>query len=263
MPRWPTSSRPGRRGCPRHRRRRRRGGRRPTDRRADTRAAAAGRGGRAAQCRQIDADQPDPGRGPAADRSRGRDHPRRDLAAARLGGTPVRIFDTAGMRKKAKVQDKLEKLSVADGLRAVKFAEVVVVLLDAAIPFETAGSAHRRSGRARGPRRGGRGQQVGPRGRQAGQARASCARRSSGCCRSCAARRWSPSRPRRAGGSTGCTPRSCAPTRSGTAGSATGAAEPLARRGMLEAHPPPAPGGQADQAALHHPGQDPAARASW
>ncbi len=55
----------------------------------------------------------------------------------RWAGTPMRIFDTAGMRKKAKVQDKLEKLSVADGLRAVRFAEVVVVLLDAAIPFET------------------------------------------------------------------------------------------------------------------------------
>ncbi len=51
-------------------------------------------------------------------------------------GVPVRLFDTAGMRKRAKVQEKLEKLSVADGLRAVKFAEVVVVLLDAAIPFE-------------------------------------------------------------------------------------------------------------------------------
>ena len=51
-------------------------------------------------------------------------------------GTPVRIFDTAGMRKKARVIDKVEKLSVADGLRAVRFAEVVVVLLDAAIPFE-------------------------------------------------------------------------------------------------------------------------------
>ena len=51
-------------------------------------------------------------------------------------GVPVRFFDTAGMRKKAKVQEKLEKLSVSDGLRAVKFAEVVVVLLDAAIPFE-------------------------------------------------------------------------------------------------------------------------------
>ena len=52
-------------------------------------------------------------------------------------GTPIRIWDTAGMRKKARVNDKLEKLSVADGLRAVRFAEVVVVLLDVEIPFET------------------------------------------------------------------------------------------------------------------------------
>ncbi len=51
-------------------------------------------------------------------------------------GTPVRIFDTAGMRKKARISDKVEKLSVADGLRAVRFAEVVVVLLDVGIPFE-------------------------------------------------------------------------------------------------------------------------------
>ncbi|GGE40148.1 ribosome biogenesis GTPase Der [Actibacterium pelagium] len=50
--------------------------------------------------------------------------------------TPMRIWDTAGMRKRAKVQEKLEKLSVSDGLRAVKFAEVVVVLLDVDIPFE-------------------------------------------------------------------------------------------------------------------------------
>ncbi|MGR3540708.1 MAG: ribosome biogenesis GTPase Der [Hasllibacter sp.] len=62
----------------------------------------------------------------------------RDAISVRTSwdGTPVRIFDTAGMRKRAKVQEKLEKLSVSDGLRAVKFAEVVVVLLDAAIPFE-------------------------------------------------------------------------------------------------------------------------------
>ncbi len=44
---------------------------------------------------------------------------------------PVRLIDTAGMRKRANVQDKLEKLSVADALRAVDFAEVVVLLLDA------------------------------------------------------------------------------------------------------------------------------------
>jgi GTP-binding protein len=52
-------------------------------------------------------------------------------------GTRFRVFDTAGMRKKAKVQGKLEKLSVSDGLRAVKFAEVVVLLLDVQAPFET------------------------------------------------------------------------------------------------------------------------------
>ena len=51
-------------------------------------------------------------------------------------GIPMRVFDTAGMRKKAKINNKIEKLSVGDGLRAIKFAEVVVVLLDAAIPFE-------------------------------------------------------------------------------------------------------------------------------
>ncbi|GGG49294.1 ribosome biogenesis GTPase Der [Chelatococcus composti] len=51
-------------------------------------------------------------------------------------GRRVKLFDTAGMRKRARVEDKLEKLSVADGLRAVRFADVVVVLLDATIPFE-------------------------------------------------------------------------------------------------------------------------------
>jgi GTP-binding protein len=44
---------------------------------------------------------------------------------------PVRLIDTAGMRKRAKIDDKLEKLSVADARRAVDFAEVVVLLLDA------------------------------------------------------------------------------------------------------------------------------------
>jgi GTP-binding protein len=44
---------------------------------------------------------------------------------------PVRLIDTAGLRKRAKVEDKLEKLSVADTKRAIDFAEVVVLLLDA------------------------------------------------------------------------------------------------------------------------------------
>ena len=51
-------------------------------------------------------------------------------------GRVIQLYDTAGLRKRARVQDKLEKLSVADALRAVQFAEVVVVLLDATIPFE-------------------------------------------------------------------------------------------------------------------------------
>ncbi len=43
----------------------------------------------------------------------------------------VRLIDTAGLRKKAKIEDKLEKLSASDTMRAVDFAEVVVLLLDA------------------------------------------------------------------------------------------------------------------------------------
>lgn len=46
-------------------------------------------------------------------------------------GLPVRLFDTAGLRRKAKITDKLEKLSAGDTLRAIKFAEAVVLLLDA------------------------------------------------------------------------------------------------------------------------------------
>ena len=51
--------------------------------------------------------------------------------ASRDGYRPVRLIDTAGMRKKAQVTEKLEKLSVADARRAIDFAEVVVLLLDA------------------------------------------------------------------------------------------------------------------------------------
>jgi GTP-binding protein len=51
-------------------------------------------------------------------------------------GKQIKLFDTAGMRRKARVVEKLEKLSVADALRAVRFAEIVVLLLDAEMPFE-------------------------------------------------------------------------------------------------------------------------------
>ena len=47
-----------------------------------------------------------------------------------------RIFDTAGMRRRSRVEGKLEKLSVSDTLRAIRFAEVVILVLDAGEPFE-------------------------------------------------------------------------------------------------------------------------------
>jgi GTP-binding protein len=52
-------------------------------------------------------------------------------------GRPVRLVDTAGLRKRAKVEDKLEHLSVADTKRAIDYAEVVVLLLDATRGLES------------------------------------------------------------------------------------------------------------------------------
>ena len=51
-------------------------------------------------------------------------------------GRRIKLFDTAGMRRRQRVTEKLEKLSVADTLRAIRFAEVVVLMIDATIPFE-------------------------------------------------------------------------------------------------------------------------------
>ncbi len=51
-------------------------------------------------------------------------------------GRPVRLVDTAGLRRKARVQEKLEKLSTGDSIRAITFAEVVILVMDATHPFE-------------------------------------------------------------------------------------------------------------------------------
>ena len=51
-------------------------------------------------------------------------------------GREFRVFDTAGLRRRSRIEEKLEKLSVADALRAVRFAEVVVLLMDAQNRFE-------------------------------------------------------------------------------------------------------------------------------
>ena len=62
----------------------------------------------------------------------------RDAIAVDLDwrGQKFRIHDTAGLRRRSRVDEKLEKLSVADALNAVRFAEVVVVLLDVENAFE-------------------------------------------------------------------------------------------------------------------------------
>jgi GTP-binding protein len=49
---------------------------------------------------------------------------------------PVKLFDTAGMRKRARVVEKIEKLSVGDALRAIRFADCVILLMDAETPLE-------------------------------------------------------------------------------------------------------------------------------
>jgi GTPase len=51
-------------------------------------------------------------------------------------GRDFRVFDTAGLRRRSRIEEKLEKLSVADALRAARFAEVVVMMMDAQNRFE-------------------------------------------------------------------------------------------------------------------------------
>jgi GTP-binding protein len=48
----------------------------------------------------------------------------------------MRLVDTAGMRRRSRVDEQLERLAVADTLRSVRFAETVIVVLDALQPFE-------------------------------------------------------------------------------------------------------------------------------
>jgi GTPase len=62
----------------------------------------------------------------------------RDAIAVEIDwkGRGFRVFDTAGLRRRSRIEEKLEKLSVADALRAVRFAEVVVLMMDAQHRFE-------------------------------------------------------------------------------------------------------------------------------
>ncbi|HLO21387.1 MAG TPA: ribosome biogenesis GTPase Der [Sphingomicrobium sp.] len=62
----------------------------------------------------------------------------RDSIASPLSfeGRPLLLFDTAGLRRKMRVEGRAEELSVGDALKAIRFAEVVVLLVDAEQPFE-------------------------------------------------------------------------------------------------------------------------------
>ena len=51
-------------------------------------------------------------------------------------GQPLRIYDTAGLRRRSRIVEKIEKLAAADARDAVRFAETVIVLMDAQAPFE-------------------------------------------------------------------------------------------------------------------------------
>ena len=53
------------------------------------------------------------------------------------GGRKIRLVDTAGLRRKARIHEKLEKLSTADAIRAITFAEVVVLMMDPDNAFDT------------------------------------------------------------------------------------------------------------------------------
>src|SRR3954452_190707 len=62
----------------------------------------------------------------------------RDAIAVGLDwrGRKFRLHDTAGMRRRSRIEEKLEKLSVADALGAIRFADVVVLLMHSEKPFE-------------------------------------------------------------------------------------------------------------------------------
>ncbi len=62
----------------------------------------------------------------------------RDSVASEINwqGRPFTIYDTAGLRRKAKITETAEKLSASDSIRALRYAEVVVLLIDPERPFE-------------------------------------------------------------------------------------------------------------------------------
>ena len=105
-------------------------------------------------------------------------------------GQRIRLWDTAGIRRKARVTGKIEKLAVSDALRAIRFAECVIVLIDASMPIESQDLTLADLVSDRGPRHRPGPQQVGHRRGQAEDHRRRSKASSRTCCPRSAACRW-------------------------------------------------------------------------
>ena len=91
---------------------------------------------RSPERRQVDADQSFDRRRAAADQRRGRHDPRFHLRRDQLAGPRFPPVRYRRLRRRSRIEEKLEKLSVADALRAIRFAEVVVLMMDSQNKFE-------------------------------------------------------------------------------------------------------------------------------
>ena len=99
--------------------------------------ADAHRRRRPAQRRQVDADQRADRRGAAADRPGGRHHPRLHLRRLGMARPPAEAVRHGRHAPQGQGPGKAGKdVGAADGLRAIRFAEVVIIVIDATIPFE-------------------------------------------------------------------------------------------------------------------------------
>lgn len=52
-------------------------------------------------------------------------------------GQKITLYDTAGLRRPSRVVERTEKLSVSSALQAIRFSDIVVLLLDVEKPFES------------------------------------------------------------------------------------------------------------------------------
>ena len=133
---------------------------------------------------------------------------------------------------------------MASTLDAIRFADCVIVMIDATAAVRETGPDHRRPDRARRPRHRLRRQQMGPDGEQGGRDLATCAKSSTGCCRRWRARRWWRSRPRTGEGLDRLVPAVDRRRQGLEHPRSHRAAQPLPGRARCSAMPPPAISGR-------------------